>query len=78
MARRIKRKLTSDAGVSTSLNGLREINDQGGQYDTVPRSAFFIRETESLVFSDTSGPGSIVESSTSRLIIADGAKRPGW
>jgi hypothetical protein len=76
--RRLKRKLISNSGFSTSLDGLREINDQGGEFDTVPRSPTTKDLSNTLAFSNTRGPGSVVESPDRGLNIADGNRRPGW
>ena len=73
MAKRLHKRLQHDAGVSQDPKQSRELNDQGGQYESTPKSAFVIRESSSLVSTDSC----ILEGAMPRLNIADGAVRPG-
>lgn len=68
----MKTKFQFDAGVVQSNKQPRELNDQGGQYESTPKSAF------AKIFGQvTVAQNRINEGPVARLNIADGAVRPG-
>jgi hypothetical protein len=68
----MKTKFQFDAGVVQSSKQSREINDQGGQYESTPVSAFAKHFGQVTVTQNT-----IIEAPIARFNIADGAVRPG-
>lgn len=68
----LDRKTVFDAGASKPVNQ-REIDDQGGEIVSTPRSAYAITETTNLIFTNDK----ILRAHGHKLDIADGDQRPG-
>lgn len=67
----LKQKVTFGSGVVSTIN-IYEINDQGGQLTSAPKSQYSITETINLPFTSN-----IVGINSKNLNIADGERRPG-
>jgi hypothetical protein len=67
----IRQKFIHDAGVTNPIKQ-REINDQGGDFESTPVSSFAIHETTNLVFTNRFIEGKIKQPS-----FYDGGIRPG-